>query len=89
MGLLEKPALKELSPPSPKNSKRLSPLEKRKAFCLLTNQVKDFQVYRRADLAWGDFIDGPAIVDEGVARTVIHSGQSLSADEFGNLLIKT
>ncbi|MFI5422097.1 MAG: hydantoinase/oxoprolinase family protein, partial [Nitrososphaerales archaeon] len=60
----------------------------RKAFCLVRDEMTDFSIVRRSDLSEGDAIDGPAIVDEGVARTIVHSGQKLRVDEFGNLIIR-
>ena len=86
VGLLEKPSLQRIQ----KASRKVTPhSEKRKAYCLITDQIKDFSIFKRQGLLTGDEIEGPAIVDEGVARTVVHSGQSLSVDEYGSLVIRT
>ena len=86
IGRLEKPQLRRLRT---KRGHKPMPVEKRKAYCLLTDKVKTFSVYDRSGLFPNDVLNGPAIIDEGVTRTVLHTGQKLSIDEFGNLLIKT
>jgi N-methylhydantoinase A len=60
----------------------------REAFCLETRTRVPFAVYERRLLAPGDRVDGPAIVDEGTATTVVHSSQRLNVDEYGHLLIE-
>jgi len=44
-------------------------------------------VYRRAQLAGGSRLQGPATVKEMSSTTIIHPGQRLSVDECGNLII--
>ncbi|QHJ69119.1 hydantoinase/oxoprolinase family protein [Planococcus halotolerans] len=48
----------------------------------------DTKVYHRTLLAPGMKIQGPAIVEEPTATTVFYSGQTLSVDAYGNLLIE-
>jgi N-methylhydantoinase A len=43
----------------------------------------------RGDLAAGAAVDGPAIVEEGTATTVVPPGCSLSIDRFGSLIVRT
>ena len=62
--------------------------KRREAYCLTSDKMTNFGVYRREQLRPGHVVEGPAIVDEGVTRTVIHTGQSLTVDELGNLVIK-
>ena len=45
------------------------------------------QVYDRARLGAGDRIAGPAIVEQYDSTTVVLAGQTLSVDDFGNLII--
>jgi N-methylhydantoinase A len=86
MGLLEKPR----TPKSKRgHNHRPRATEKRNAYCLLTEKSKSFSVYERSSLLPGDQLRGPLIIDEGVTRTVLHTGQSLSVDEFNHLVIKT
>jgi N-methylhydantoinase A len=47
----------------------------------------DAAVYQRADLAAGFKADGPLIVEEASATTLVLSGQRLTVDEHGNLRI--
>ncbi|MBX5485428.1 MAG: hydantoinase/oxoprolinase family protein [Mycolicibacterium hassiacum] len=47
-----------------------------------------FTVYDRALLGAGDVIDGPAIVEEPSATTIVAPTQTLRVDELGNLLIE-
>lgn len=47
------------------------------------------KVYDRAKLAAEVTIEGPAIVEEQSASTVVYPGQSVTVDHYGNLIIKT
>jgi N-methylhydantoinase A len=85
IGALDKPKPPQIRKKDSATSKDLG---QRKAFCLVRDEMTDFSIVRRSDLSEGDAIDGPAIVDEGVARTIIHSGQKLRVDEYGNLIIR-
>ena len=46
-----------------------------------------FATWRRQDLAAGDTIAGPALIDEGTSVTVMHTGQRLRVDRYGHLVI--
>jgi N-methylhydantoinase A len=46
-------------------------------------------VYNRDDMEPGMRIEGPAIIEEQSASTVIYSNQSLEMDSYGNLIINT
>jgi N-methylhydantoinase A len=47
----------------------------------------DCQVYDRALLAPGDMLNGPLIIEEYGATTVVYPGQRIEADRFGNLIL--
>ncbi|MFF2445548.1 hydantoinase/oxoprolinase family protein [Neobacillus sp. NPDC058068] len=47
------------------------------------------KVYNRDILGKDVQVAGPAIVEESTASTVLYPGQSLSVDQFGNLIIDT
>lgn len=49
----------------------------------------DSAIYERASLAPGAEIEGPAVVEEPTATTLLHPGHKLQIDEYGNLLIRT
>jgi N-methylhydantoinase A len=44
-------------------------------------------VYQREDLPPGFSVDGPAVVEESASTTLVHPGQRLTVDTWGNLLI--
>jgi N-methylhydantoinase A len=44
-------------------------------------------VYEREELPAGAELVGPLIVEEAMSTTLVHSGQSLRVDEYGNLVI--
>jgi N-methylhydantoinase A len=85
IGHVQKPKLSKLKI----NRRKPSQPVKTRAHCLLTDKMKTFSVFERGILSPGRVVRGPAIVDEGVTRTILHTGQSLSVDDFGNLVIKT
>ena len=47
----------------------------------------DCAVYRRQELPAGRMLDGPLVIEEHSATTVISPPDSVTADEFGNLVI--
>jgi N-methylhydantoinase A len=47
----------------------------------------DCQVYERTRLAPGDTLRGPAIIEEYGATTVVHPGQRVETDRYGNLIL--
>jgi N-methylhydantoinase A len=46
-------------------------------------------IYRRERLQAGNQVTGPAIVSEAASATVLYSGQTLTVDPYGNLVIDT
>ncbi len=60
----------------------------REAFCFALRARTTFPVYDRARLAAGHRFDGPAIVEEGTATTVIHSDQVVTVDDHGHLIVR-
>ena len=59
----------------------------RRAWCFATRRMTRFATWRRRDLAAGDALAGPALIDEGTSVTVMHTGQRLSVDRYGHLVI--
>jgi N-methylhydantoinase A len=47
----------------------------------------DTAIYRRDDLAPGDVVDGPAVVEEYGATVPLHPGFRARVDRFGNLVV--
>ena len=60
---------------------------RRPLFDLALAEFADADVYDRARLGANDRIAGPAIVEQYDSTTVVLAGQTLSVDEFGNLVI--
>ena len=50
--------------------------------------VHDTPVYERAALPAGTTLVGPLVVEEPTTTTLVHPGQTLTADAFGNLVIR-
>jgi N-methylhydantoinase A len=59
----------------------------RPAFFPETGRI-ELPVYRRAALGAGDWIQGPAVVEEAWSTTLVYPGQRLEVDEHGNLGIE-
>ena len=43
----------------------------------------------RDDLGPGEVLEGPAIIEEGTATTVVPPGCSLSIDRYGSMIVRT
>jgi N-methylhydantoinase A len=50
---------------------------------------RESQVFERALLGPGSELEGPAVVEEPAASTVVFPGQRLQVDEFGDLIVDT
>jgi N-methylhydantoinase A len=50
---------------------------------------REAEVFERARLGPGSELEGPAVVEEPAASTVVFPGQSLRVDDFGNLIVDT
>ncbi|MEV6928906.1 hydantoinase/oxoprolinase family protein [Dactylosporangium sp. NPDC051485] len=86
VGRTANPTLVE-QPPGDGNPARAL-LGHRDAFDFGTRAVVPFAVYDRSLLAPGDAFDGPALVDEGTSTTVVPSGQRVSVNACGYLLVR-
>ncbi|HEY0697526.1 MAG TPA: hydantoinase/oxoprolinase family protein [Micromonospora sp.] len=62
-------------------------LAHRDAYDFGQRAVVPFAVYDRAALRPGDTFAGPALVDEGTSTTVVPSGQRVTVDDHGHLLV--
>ncbi|MBZ5201527.1 hydantoinase/oxoprolinase family protein [Planomicrobium chinense] len=85
-GTVQKPKLHKLEKGSTDISSALK--ETRNVFYENDGWVAT-KVYHRDLLTPGMSIQGPAIVEEPTATTVFYSGQTLSVDVYGNLIIET
>lgn len=48
----------------------------------------DTDIYKRELLKSGTKIEGPTIIEEKQTSTLVHKGQTVSVDEYGNLIIE-
>ena len=47
------------------------------------------RIFERALLGAGAELEGPAVIEEPAASTVVFPGQRLRVDELGNLIVET
>jgi N-methylhydantoinase A len=79
-GIIDKPAL---APVTTTRASHAPSFKVRSVF--FKGQAHQTRVYDRAVLQPGNCIEGPAIVEEPSATTVIPPGHRLHVDEFNNL----
>ena len=83
IGIVDKPEL-------PKAARRASgesyPNRSRTVF-VEGDTPAEYVLVAREDLRAGDVIDGPAVVTEHTATTVLHEGDRLEVGDFGELVI--
>jgi N-methylhydantoinase A len=59
----------------------------RSIYSMRSGDSRDFRVYQREDLHPGDAIEGPAAVEEPGTTTIIDTGDTLSVEDQGCLII--
>ena len=64
-----------------------APSATRPAYSARTGAMVPFAVYSRSDLAPGARFDGPLLVEEASATTVVDVGARMEVDAFGSLVI--
>jgi N-methylhydantoinase A len=82
IGPIRRPELRELAgrldrPPEPRQ----------RSVCFDGEQFAPATIYQRPDLAAGDVVTGPAVIEEFGSTVPIHPGFVARVDRFGNLLI--
>jgi N-methylhydantoinase A len=60
----------------------------RPIYSTLAGGARDFRVYQREDLRPGDALAGPAAVEEPGTTTIIDTGDSLSVEDHGCLIVR-
>ena len=86
IGTVEKPMLREHSLPLESQSKSKS-IAKRKVFFEQHNDYIETPIYRREKLKAKDMINGPAIIEQYDATTVMYPDWTASVDRFGNIVL--
>lgn len=72
-----------------KGNKRPAPKEKLKVFFEETDAFTETPVYDRAELHSDASFDGPAIIEQVDTTIIVHPGQTVKVDKFGNLLVNS
>ncbi|MDF2680577.1 MAG: N-methylhydantoinase [Brevibacillus sp.] len=85
-GKVNKPALKKLEKTNIPASEAI--FETRQVYFEEKGWVNT-HVYDRRKLSTGATFAGPAIIEERSSSTVMHPGQTLTVDDYGNLIIHT
>lgn len=83
IGLMSAPPMRRLE----EKKTVAEPFETRPVYFDEASDYVDTQVFNREQLLPGATFEGPAIVEQVDATTVVHPGQSVSVDGFGNLVI--
>jgi N-methylhydantoinase A len=83
IGPIARPKLRQLPPGDGQPARALTG----KRTVVFAEKPAECAVYERTRLAPGDTLDGPLIVEEYGATTVVYPGQRVVADRFGNLVL--
>ena len=61
--------------------------ETRKIYSTVVEDLLEYRVYQRDHLRAGDTVTGPAAIEESGTTTLIHTGDTLSVEDHGSLII--
>jgi len=61
--------------------------ETRKMYSTVVEDLLEYRVYQRDHLRAGDTVTGPAAIEESGTTTLIHTGDTLSVEDHGSLII--
>ncbi len=81
IGVNESPGLAPLPPGPP-----ASPIAERPVYFSEAGWVPT-KIYRREQLPPGAELAGPAVIEEAMSTTLVHPGERVDVDDYGNLLI--
>jgi N-methylhydantoinase A len=79
---------RRLASAEPRTTGGPAPFTTRKIYSSAAQDVFEFRVYQREDLQFGDVIIGPAAVEESGTTTIVDTGDSLSVETHGCLIIE-
>lgn len=83
IGIVDKPQLPKLAERRPDENLDI----KHRPVVRNGDLTEEYKLVPREDLRAGDHLDGPAIVTEHTATTVMHDGDRLEVGEYGELVI--
>ena len=84
IGLMDAPALHEVDARS-----NGGPIEHRPVWFDESQAYVDTAIYERGTLGPGSAFTGPAVIEQMDTTTVVHPGQRVKVDNYGNLMIST
>jgi len=88
IGTLDKPVARRLRAPGKANGRRSAAKPaKRKVYMAEARGYVNTPVYARGDLAPGQVISGPALIEEYASTTVVFPGDRLEVSDYGDLVI--
>lgn len=83
IGIVDKPQLPKLAERRPDENLDI----KHRTVFRNGDLTEEYKLVSREDLRAGDHLDGPAIVTEHTATTVMHDGDRLEVGEYGEIII--
>ena len=86
IGLIKKPKLKE-KPLSGEKPPKDAVTARRKVFFEKDSSYIETSIYQREKLKTGNRIDGPAVIEQYDATTVVYPNWTASVDKFGNIIL--
>jgi len=87
VGILEKPKLEEKPPLHGEKPSKEATIAKRKVFFEQDNGYIETSVYRRERLKAGNVINGPAVVEQYDATTLVYPDWMAFVDRFENIVL--
>jgi N-methylhydantoinase A len=83
IGPIAQPKLRELPPGDGRAARALTGTRT----VIFAEKPLECHVYERTRIAPGDTLNGPVIIEEYGATTVVYPDQRVEADRFGNLIL--
>jgi N-methylhydantoinase A len=85
IGQLNKPRLPRIQPGTPEPASAAYTGSRPIVFGGLGE--RETAVYNRAELQWGNVIQGPAVIEEAASTTVVEPGDRVTVNQFGHLIM--
>ncbi len=83
VGPITQPKLRELPPGDGQPARAMTGTRP----VIFAEKSVECPVYERTRITPGDTLNGPVIIEEYGATTVVYPGQRVEADRFGNLIL--
>jgi N-methylhydantoinase A len=86
IGVVKKPFLRKIK--SGQEEPPIDAIKEKRAVYFEEEGFLDCPIYERERLLSGNFVNGPAVIEEPTSTTLIHPTQKLTVDPYGNLIIR-